>query len=46
MDNKTVFDKSSNVNSEVDRAVNDFLKRIETLEILQGNKIIITTATK
>ena len=38
---KTVFDQSSSRNSDVEQAVNDFLDKIETLETLQGNKIVI-----
>jgi len=38
---KTVFDQSSTINGDVEKAVNDFLNKIETLEVSQGNKIII-----
>ena len=41
MNTKTVFDKSAAMNGNVDKAVNEFLNNIETLEISQGNKIII-----
>lgn len=41
MNVKTVFDQSSTINGDVEKAVNDFLNKIETLEVSQGNKIII-----
>ena len=36
-----VFDQSSIPNTDVEKAVNDFLSNIETLEVLQSNKIIV-----
>lgn len=36
-----VFDQSSTINDDVKKAVIDFLNAIETLEVSQGNKIII-----
>ena len=41
MNGNTVFDQSSTTNVDVDKAVSDFLSKIETLEVSQGNKIII-----
>jgi hypothetical protein len=38
---KIVFDQSSTANNDVNKAVNDFLNKIEILEVLQDNKIII-----
>jgi hypothetical protein len=41
MNVKTVFDKSSIINIDVENAVNEFFSKVETLEVMQGNKIII-----
>ncbi|MBI2832333.1 MAG: hypothetical protein HYX79_08765 [Chloroflexi bacterium] len=41
MNVKIVFDQSSTANVDVEKTVNEFLNKIETLEISQGNKIII-----
>jgi len=41
MNGNTVFDQSSTTNVDVDKAVSDFLSKIKTLEVSQGNKIII-----
>ena len=38
---ETVFDQSSAVSGDVEKAVNEFLSKFETLEVSQGNKIII-----
>jgi len=38
---KTVFDQSSTANSDVENAVGEFLNKVETLEVSQGNKVII-----
>ncbi len=38
---KTAFDQSSAVSSDIEKAVSEFLDKIETLEVSQGNKIII-----
>lgn len=41
MNVKTVFDQSGAVSGDVEKAVNEFLSMVETLEVSQGNKIII-----
>lgn len=41
MSAKTVFDPYSAVSDDVQKAVNEFLSKVETLEVAQGNKIII-----